>query len=919
MRGYLQPRWKTLPRCPFPLSDIYTPLDMEFIEGNSSRPLEDYTELFEGINGLAPAGPRILVQAEPGKGKTMFTHKLALDWAEKKRLTEFDLLLIVKLRHLTPDEPIPQAITTQMQIEEEISPQDLENRLIRSGKKVLLVLDGLDDVDLKKYPQLMRILSRRDYSRCCVLTTCKPHVFQQVSHYMTRTARITGFSKSSAQKFVSYIIPDENERYQFFIGLIERNMYEMYTTPRLLQALAFMYASGGHRLSNTYTEVYDDLLLNVRKACEGSEELSAVEIDEAVNDINKLAFDGLTRNTKHPGKIMNKNIFKFGILSGTKFLHTTLRAYSIAGFITSKLKQGNRDPWEMIKERYVHDIRVSDSSKFRFQIPLCRDVIDIESLTSATQKFVNNIVFNEKGQVASIRILLKVAVGFLEDDEVDREKLLKICRLIIPKQASFDEKEMKTTVHFLADFLSRLDRKLKEKYKDMINDLIDSDETYFAYVSDIRKRMNKNPQIFTETMMAITQQIVSSGEELTLQSVNKELLWLRHQANSMKGLFRFIMGKLRGSGVDSDVLKEIGELLVTNAIDNNNGQALSVSFLKQYIQHLMEEGGIPSDTGNMALFTSDTCTINNTTVDIPAVLCIKRIIPELRESNVSSTVLKLYHITGNLSPSIKLIEKLNYLSVVELYRIKKPDSRKVEQLAECLRRRRIVSVHMEDLDTVLSKAVVSKLSPTALRLSLKDIPTTCDYSLPAEVDLKSLYIEESLSGVSQIFQSMFHHLRSLSVVSKFTWSRRDLASLQAAVLEERMPHLQTLVINHGSLRNRMQYILNIMEANTCQISTTDLEDTNLSTYDGELLLAALRQERLGRVHCLYLSRNADLQPLIPEIAQAAERLGYLHIIFQHWYHGPKRDRWWCYIDWPSLGYLSLGLLCLTAEIILRLR
>ena len=693
MRSYQQPQWQTVPHCPFPLSDIYIPLDMEFMEYNS-RPLQNYMELFKDLGLIEDFpeqvdGPRVLIQAESGMGKTMFIHKLALDWA-KKRLTKFDLLLIVKLRHLALEEPISQAIATQMQIEKETSPQDVENHLIRSGKKVLLIRDGLDEIDLTKFEQVTQILLRRDYPRCYILATCKPFVFQQVSHYMNRRVRITGFSKSSAQKFVSYIIPDENARYQFFIGLIERNMYEMYTTPRLLQALAFMYYAGGHRLSNTYTEVYDELLLSVRGACDGSEELNDVEIDEAVNTINQLAFKGLTQDIKDcillRENIVNDNIFKLGILSGTDFLHTTLRAFSTAGYITRELRQGDRAPWGMIKEMYVRQIRVSDSSKSRFQIPLCRDVIDMESLTSATKKFINNIIINEKGQAQTIRILLKAAVtkGFLHDDEVDREKLWKICSLI-PELDSFTEQEMKTAVHFLADFLSKLNTEQKQGCKEMIVDFLDSDKTDLTYVSDIRKRVDKNPKQFTETMMAITQKIVSSGEGLTVQSVNKELLWFQHQVNSMKGLFRFIMGNLRGSDMARDVLKEIGELLVTNAVDNNNGQALSVSFMKQYIQHLMAEAGIPLDTANLALHASDTtCNTNNTAVAIPAVLCIKITIPKCRESNVISTALKLEDVTGNLSPSINLIEKLTHLTVVELYRIKTTDSRKVEQLAVCL-------------------------------------------------------------------------------------------------------------------------------------------------------------------------------------------------------------------------------------------
>ena len=481
MRSYLQPQWKTVPLCPFPLSDVYTTLDMEFCEGYSSRPLQHYTELFEDINVQAPVGPRILVQADSGMGKTMFTHKLALDWAEK-RFTEFNLLLIVKLGHLAPDEALSQGIVTQMQLEEELSPQDVEKHLIRPDKKVLLILDGLDEVDLKKYPQLTRILSRKDYPRCCVLATCKPHVVQQVRHYMTRTVRITGFSKSSAQEFVSYIIPDENKRYQFFMDLIERNMYEMYKIPRMLLVLACMYESD--RLSNTYTQVYEDLLLNVRKACEESTKLSHAEIDEAMNKINEMAFRSLTQSTKQlvlpTEKIINENIFKLGILSGSDFLHTTLGEFSTAGHITRQLRQGNRAPWELVKAMYVEKLK--DSSKSSFQIPLRRDGIDMESLTSATEKFFNNIMINENGQVVTIRKLLKVAVskGFLDEDTVDREKLRKICSLI-PELDSFTDKEKKTTIHFLADFLSKLNREQKQKYVEMIIDFLAGDGTNVTY------------------------------------------------------------------------------------------------------------------------------------------------------------------------------------------------------------------------------------------------------------------------------------------------------------------------------------------------------------------------------------------------------------------------------------------------------
>ena len=66
---------------------------------------------------LGHEGHRILIQADPGMGKTTFTHKVALDWAQGK-LPMFDDLMVVKLRELSPNQTIAQAVTIQMELEE---------------------------------------------------------------------------------------------------------------------------------------------------------------------------------------------------------------------------------------------------------------------------------------------------------------------------------------------------------------------------------------------------------------------------------------------------------------------------------------------------------------------------------------------------------------------------------------------------------------------------------------------------------------------------------------------------------------------------------------------------------------------------------------------------------------------------------
>ena len=200
------------------LSEVYTTLEMEY--ATSRRTLKDYPELFEEHDS------RILVLGRHGIGKTTFTHKIAYDWAHKE-FDNFKSVFVVKLRDLHPDQSICNAIALQYK-KFQLSPEAIHQHLIQSNDSVLLILDGLDEVDLKKYPQVNRILYGLDYPSCCVMITSRPHVAIEIKDEMSCIAYITGFSKESAEQYVSYIIPDPEVRKEFFKLLQARKMHDMY-------------------------------------------------------------------------------------------------------------------------------------------------------------------------------------------------------------------------------------------------------------------------------------------------------------------------------------------------------------------------------------------------------------------------------------------------------------------------------------------------------------------------------------------------------------------------------------------------------------------------------------------------------------------------------------------------------------------
>ena len=116
-------------------------------------------------------------------------------------------------------------------------------------------------------------------------------------------------------------------------------MSEILAVPILVQALALLFRES-KQLPDSLKTTYDELVLYLRKTCEDSKGLTEEEIREAMDEINELAFRGLTRDDRQlvfsRDEIQNENIVKLGLLAAEKsgsgfrptivlyFLHKTL-------------------------------------------------------------------------------------------------------------------------------------------------------------------------------------------------------------------------------------------------------------------------------------------------------------------------------------------------------------------------------------------------------------------------------------------------------------------------------------------------------------------------------------------------------------------------------------------------------------------
>ena len=376
---YQDPMWQNLNLFPWMddedeqalrLSEVYTRLEMETFTGKlherHTKSLGDYRELFIDVQ---PEGTRILVKGDPGIGKTTLTQKVTYDWATGN-LLQFDVVLVLKLKFSNKHQTIESMVVDQLKSISDnpisiVSEAEVGSYL-KSGKdKVLLVLEGLDEIKLKEFPHVQKVLRGEAYRRCCILATTRPHVAASYQNKATSVAKIMGFSAEKADEFTSYIILDKSERKQFFEQIHERNMSEMASIPILLQALALLFREN-KQLPETLKTTYDDLVFYLRKTCErktceGRKGLTEDEIRAAMDEINELAFRGLMRDDKQlvfsRDEIQDENILKLGLLTAEKsgsgfkpttvlyFLHKTLQEYCASDHVTKEIENGNRRPW----------------------------------------------------------------------------------------------------------------------------------------------------------------------------------------------------------------------------------------------------------------------------------------------------------------------------------------------------------------------------------------------------------------------------------------------------------------------------------------------------------------------------------------------------------------------------------------------
>ena len=158
---------------------------------------------------------RVLIEGHPGTGKTTYCHKIAFNWAKEQKGGESfpDILLLLLLKCKDINCGLWMAIDDQLLPREE-NDEEKERffTFIRDHQsKVLLVLDGLDELPSSQFSIYEEIIQGRVLPDSYLVVTARHEVGEKVRKCCHTLLEVEGFTKTDAKKYIKRYFRDEEE------------------------------------------------------------------------------------------------------------------------------------------------------------------------------------------------------------------------------------------------------------------------------------------------------------------------------------------------------------------------------------------------------------------------------------------------------------------------------------------------------------------------------------------------------------------------------------------------------------------------------------------------------------------------------------------------------------------------------------
>ncbi|XP_068700158.1 protein NLRC3-like isoform X2 [Montipora foliosa] len=192
----------------FHLDNIFTRLKMvsrKKERGVKTDSIVNMLEIFKP-HEECPQPRKVLIEGQPGVGKTTYCNKIAYDWAKNCKaddsFPDVQVLLLLKCKDINSE--LREAIGDQL-LPKDIKKEEREKFFTfvwEHQSKVLLVLDGLDELPTHKLSVYKEIIQGRMLSKCYLVVTARHEAGIKVRECCDTLLEVEGFTKNNAEDFI---------------------------------------------------------------------------------------------------------------------------------------------------------------------------------------------------------------------------------------------------------------------------------------------------------------------------------------------------------------------------------------------------------------------------------------------------------------------------------------------------------------------------------------------------------------------------------------------------------------------------------------------------------------------------------------------------------------------------------------------
>ena len=389
--------------CPFPwceeelqfeLSKIFTRLTIVGRKRERGKLTEDSVKMTEVLRPFKNCEcececkcelkkPRVvLIEGEPGMGKTTYCQKLAYDWSlgdipTESSFPKVDMLLRLMCRDMKTAN-IEDAIEDQL-LPRDVNEKDKENFfhfIRRYQSRILLVLDGLDELPKNKFKKFLPLIEGRVFPFTYLIITARHEVGIRVRLHGDALFEIVGYTKEDADSYIKkyFSCHDKSRLAGKLIRAIDKDSQLRELTANALNTalLCLVFEDTGGRLPHNKTVLYRELVDCVlRRYCSKKEipldDKSPIDkYMDQLNQLGKLALEALLKDQLAftPGELESQSteFLQLGFLSREAsvskirpkptyaFIHKTFQEFFAAFHLSLELETADRDQTALLTQ-----------------------------------------------------------------------------------------------------------------------------------------------------------------------------------------------------------------------------------------------------------------------------------------------------------------------------------------------------------------------------------------------------------------------------------------------------------------------------------------------------------------------------------------------------------------------------------------